>query len=202
MPNTQGGAVLIIQRRLQESSLAAFDDILNDGTLGIMTMKALALVEEYPERTVRELLEIGVINGVYRNADRNLIAPRITLLAEEAIIIRQHRRKCTITGKTVMTHSPAPPGWMERRRSISQSSPGVKKYIRNRIEVESKSHPGTFHTVVEWTDGTVSCSCNDIYHRPAEYRCHHALGLISAITGRDMTSAYEALKQEEKGVSA
>jgi hypothetical protein len=194
---------MMVQRKLQESSLSAYDDILNDGTLGIMTMKALQLVEDNPGRTVRELLEIGVIEGVYRNADRNAIAPRITQLAEEAIIIRQERRKCSITGKTVMTHSPAPLGWMERRRSISHSFPGVKKYVRNLIEIESKSHPGTFHTTVEWSDGTVTCSCNDLYRRPAEYRCHHALGMISAITGRDMTSAYEALKQEnkEKGVA-
>jgi len=188
-------------RKLQDTTIECFDQLLNDGTLGEMEIKALSLVEQNEGLTVRELLEIGVQQGVYARADRNLIAPRITCLAENCIIIRPHKRLCSITGKRVMTHSLAPPGWAEHRRFLRKTWPG-KKFVVHRLEVESKTTPNLYHTVVWWTDGSVTCTCNRHYHRPMEYRCHHALGLIKAVTGRDPSIDHGPVLEKEKGVVA
>lgn len=173
---------------MREPSKDAFDEILNDGTLGAMSLKALGLITDNPDKTVRELLKTGVESEIYPYADRNLIAPRITGLAEEAVIIRPYKRKCAVTGKTVMVHRLAPDDWKHQRTSLrKQFSKGP--LVKHRLEVESKSDPTVIHTVVWWSDDSISCSCNYQYNRSSEYRCHHVRGLFKAITGNDMKGA-------------
>lgn len=173
---------------MRDTSEDAFDEILNDGTLGAMSLKALELITDNPDKTVRELLQFGVESEIYPYADRNLIAPRITGLAEEAVIIRPFKRKCGITGKTVLVHRLAPEDWKHQRKHLrKQFSKGP--LVKHRLEIKSKSDPMVIHTVIWWSDDSISCSCNDKYHRPSEYRCHHVRGLFKAITGNDMKGA-------------
>ena len=182
-------------RIIRETTLDVFDEIYNDGTLGEMQMKALQLVQDNPDLTVRELLEIGVTRGIYSAADRNIIAPRITSLAEECVIVRPVKRKCSVTGRTVMTHRVAPESWREQRQRCISTRP--RNYVQHRMEIPSKSRPGIFHTVVMWSDGSVSCTCHDTYHRSYEHRCAHAIGMITAVTGRVPDWAIE----KEKGAA-
>lgn len=172
-------------RVMQDQTLEAFDTILNDGTLEGMQMTALQLVLENPDMTVRELLQIGVDEGVYTNADRNVIAPRITSLAKEIVIVRPAKRPCRVTGKRAWIHRIAPDNWRNRRREYITRCPG-RKYIRHRMEIESDSKPGLYHTVIMWTDGSVDCTCQHTYHRALEFKnhCTHAIGMITADTGR------------------
>ncbi len=172
-----------MKKKLQDTSLDTFDDILNDGTLGEMSEKARMLVEDNPGKTVRELLQIGIDDEIYSRSDRNLIAPRITLLAEEGIIIRPRKRICTVSGRRVMVHELAPMAWKEQRAELYRTEES-RKFVKNRLEIESSKNPDIIHTVIEWTDGSVSCTCHDLYHRTPEARCHHALGMIQAISGK------------------
>lgn len=171
------------QKKLQDSTLDTFDEILNDGTLGVMSEKARVLVEDNPGKTVRELLQIGIAEKIYSRSDRNLIAPRITLLAEEGIIIRPRKRICTVSGRRVSIHELSPRAWKEQRAEIYRAEK-TRKFVKNRLEIESSKNPDIIHTVIEWTDGSVSCSCNKLYHRTEKARCHHALGMLQAISGK------------------
>lgn len=168
-----------VPRKLQDTTLEAFDEILNDGMLEAMQKKALTLVLRNPDLTARELLQIGVSEGVYTNADRNIIAPRLTMMANEIIIVRPQKRRCAVTGRRVFTHRIAPDSWRFRRRALWESRPD-KKYMLNMSTHRSDSHPGVYHTTVMWTDWTVTCTCNDFYHRPQEYSCRHRDGMLLA----------------------
>lgn len=170
------------RNKIQDSTLDSFDEILNDGTLGASTEKARQLVEDNPGKTAKELLRNGYLNQIYKREDRNAIGPRLTMLAEDGVIIRPSKRKCTITGKTVFIHELAPESWRLHRKELRGQHKGP--YVKNRIETVSKSRKGVIHTTVEWTDGTVSCTCNELYHRSKDLRCHHAKGMIQAMTGK------------------
>lgn len=168
---------------MQDTSLDAWDKIYCDGTLGAMYAKALKLVEENPDKTVKELLQIGVDEGVYPYLDRNLIAPRLTGLVGEGLIVRPFKRACTENGNVVLVHRLAPESWREKYRKLQQY--GIRKIVKNRLEIESKTKSGTYHTVIEWHDGTRGCTCNKEYGRPMIYKCHHINGMKKATTGID-----------------
>ena len=185
-----------MKKKLQDTSLDTFDDILNDGTLGVMSEKARMLVEDNPGKTVRELLQIGIDGGKYSRSDRNLIAPRITLLAEEGIIIRPRKRICTVSGRRVSVHELAPMAWKEQRAEIYRAEK-TRKFVKNRLEIESSKDTNIIHTTVWWTDGSVSCTCHDLYKRPSDLRCHHALGMIQAVTGKTPKEAELEKKLQE-----
>ena len=130
-----------MKRKLQDTSLDTFDDILNDGTLGEMSEKARMLVEDNPGKTVRELLQIGIDDEIYSRSDRNLIAPRITLLAEEGIIIRPRKRICTVSGRRVMVHELAPMAWKEQRAELyrtEESNRDCMIFKRQRANTSTK----------------------------------------------------------------
>lgn len=173
-------------RIVRSASMDTFDDILNTGVLGEMSVKALGLVEGTPDQTVKELLKIGVDDGTYPYPDRNLIAPRITDLCNEGVIYRPYKRKCTTTSRTteVAVHRIAPIEWREQRKRLLQYSRGP--VVLHRLEIDSKTKDSTLHTALWWSDGSLSCSCSTEYHRPAQHRCHHLKGLYKAVTGKEM----------------
>ena len=172
-------------RKLQDTSLECFDEILNDGELEAMQMKALGLVQSNQGMTARELLRIGVEEGIYPREDRNAIAPRLTSLAEEGIIIRPSKRKCTITNKTTYTHEMAPEIWRQQRQNLRSQYRTEKKFVKHRMEITSQTKGNEIiHTTIMWLDGSVSCTCSELYHRSSDLRCHHAKGMILAETGK------------------
>lgn len=187
-------------RLMKDTSLDAWDDILCDGTLGGMMLKALSLISDNKDKTVRELLSIGVNMEIYLREDRNLIAPRITGLADEALIIRPFTRPCTITGKTVLVHRLAPKEWVEHRRYLLQQH-YKGPCVMHRLEIESNSKKGAFHTTIWWSDGSVSCTCNELYHRPAHHRCHHVKGLILAVENKEMDDAPIDMEAETRAIN-
>ena len=188
-------------RLIKDTSLDAWDNIYCDGTLGKMMIKALDLVADNKDKTVRELLSIGVSMEIYPREDRNLIAPRITGLVEEALIIRPFTRECSITGKTVLVHRLAPKEWAIHRRVLLQQH-YKGPCVMHRLEIESKSRKGVFHTTIWWSDESVSCTCNELYHRPAHHRCHHVKGLILAITNKEMDDSPIDMEEETRAINA
>jgi len=167
------------KRKMQDTSLDTFDEILNDGSLGERHAMVLQLIEDNPGLTVMELVKEVPEWG----NDRNKVAPRCTELADEGIIIRPRKRKCSVRGRRVQTHELAPKAWRQHRAQLYRTEES-RKFVKNRMEIESSKNPDIIHTVIEWTDGSVSCTCHELYHRSKHLRCHHALGMIQALTGK------------------
>ena len=172
------------ERVMQDTSEDAFDNILNSGLLGEMYVKAKNLVEDNPDMTVRELLRHGVETEVYNHEDRNAIAPRITGLVKEGIIFRPYKRICEVTGERVFVHRMMPKNTLRHRTKLFSSY--KRPFVKHRMQIASKTKKGVMHTVIMWTDGKVTCTCQDTYHRPSDVRCHHAKGIIKAETGKDV----------------
>jgi len=170
---------MIIGHKMQDTSLDTWDEIINDGSFGEMTLRVRNLIEDNPGKTVKELLKLADGWG----NDRNKIAPKVTVLAEHGVIVRPSKRKCTVTGRRVFTHEMAPKSWREHRARLMKGKRPVK-LVKNRIETESSKNKNVIHTTIEWTDGSVSCTCNSLYHRPSDILCHHAKGMVLAISGR------------------
>lgn len=164
---------------MKDQSLETFDEILNDGTFRKMTETVRETIESNPGLTVKELLKLIPEWG----NDRNKIAPKITVLCQAGVVIRPSIRKCTITGKFAAVHELAPESWRQHRMNLIQQ--GHKgPYVKHRMEIACKTDPLKIHTTIWWTDGSVSCSCHQTYHRSLVLRCHHALGMIQAVTGK------------------
>ncbi len=186
--------------RLTEQSQDTFDRILNDGTLGAMSQIALNLVENYKDSTVKELLHHGYNDGVYSRLDHNLIAPRLTDLVNAGVIYRPSKRPCKQSdddaSSPVYVHRLAPESWRQHIRYLKNQ--GNKNFVKNRYEKLSKSDGWKVHTTIEWTDGSVSCSCNETYGRPSDILCVAARGIILASTGTEPT--LEAIKTRAKSL--
>lgn len=165
---------------MRETSLDAFSEIMSNGILGDSHHKAYSLIKDNPHCTVKELLDIGVNEGIYPYADRNFIAPRITEMVNSGIIVRPKKRTCTITGKSAFVNILAPLEW---RYKFNQLRNNGRKIIKNRLEIESNTTKGLFHTVIEYHDGVIFCSCNTIYHRSIRTKCHHINGMLLATKG-------------------
>ena len=181
--------------KIQKSTLESWDEITADGSFGAMTEVVRQLIEDNDGLTVKELLKLATDWG----NDRNKIAPKVTYLVEHGVVVRPTRRRCTVTKRIVSTHSLAPETWFDHRLRLVKNF-SRKKVVKNRIETESKTTPGKFHTTIEWWDGTVSCTCSQEYHRPSHILCHHAKGLELASTGKlpgeDWKAMYEELKKK------
>jgi hypothetical protein len=173
-----------MNRIMRDTSLEAFGELLSDDALGDSHRRAYDLVESNPNCTVKELLDIGVNQGLYPYADRNFIAPRITEMVNNGIIIRPRKRVCNITGKSAFVNVLSPIEWRNKWNELRHGSGG--KIVKNRLEIESKTTEGLVHTVIEYHDGTVFCSCNIMYHRSIRKICHHIEGMLLARDGSEV----------------
>jgi len=171
-----------MDKKMQETTLDTFDETLNEGIIGGLAGIAHQLIEDNPRKTVKELLRIGFEDGKYPIEDTGVIAPLVTMMCNDGVIIRPTKRRCTITGRPAMVHELAPEAWRQQLQQLRRQSNGP--FVRNRIETPSKSRKDIIHTTIEWTDGSVSCTCDRLYNRPSNKRCHHALGMIQAMTGQ------------------
>lgn len=161
--------------KMKATSLDAFAEMVSDGTLSDSFQKAYDLVEQNPGCTVTELLNIGVNEGIYPYPNKGFITPRITEMVKEGIIIRPRKKPCTISKKMALINELAPIEWLNKHKVLKQHSRG--KIVKNLLEIESKTTEGVFHTVIEWHDGTIYCSCNYFYKRPGKIKCHHIEGI-------------------------
>ena len=135
--------------KMQESTLDAFQELnSDDGTFKLEQEKILRLVEDNPDQTKNQLLQIAIDEGIHVNKDSNWVAPKLNILMKKGLIIRPKKIVCPVTNYINFTHRAIPKKWSEQRALLLSSGIKASKLVKDWMETESKSRQDTIHTTI------------------------------------------------------
>lgn len=109
----------LTRRSDPSSSLKAANEIVNTGILQTQVLKVIALVEECPGRTSRELWSMAELKKM--RLDRYTIAKRLPDAANQKLVRQGDQRKCRLSNRMCVTWWPVVQNEQQQQEEGTQS---------------------------------------------------------------------------------